>query len=57
MSARVEPVETAYDWEREEHRDALRGAPAYCYRHDYRPDRRGGGICCDCGDTLSAEEI
>lgn len=48
---------TAYDYEREEHRDALRYSETRpCYRHDYRSDRHGG-VCIDCGDTVSKEEI
>lgn len=44
--------------EREEARDARRHAPpTSCYRHDYRPDGRGGGVCWDCGDTITAGEL
>jgi hypothetical protein len=43
--------------EREEARDARRFAVGPCYRHDYRSDRRGGGICIDCGDHIGADEL
>lgn len=49
----------AYEWEREEWRSALqadRGAGASCYRHNFQPDGRGGGVC-QCGETLSPEEL
>jgi hypothetical protein len=45
--------------EREEARDAMRHVPpTSCHQHhDYRSDRRGGGQCIDCGDTISAGEL
>ena len=46
--------------EREEARDAMRYAPlTYCgqHGHDYVSDRRGGGVCRDCGDTIGADEL
>lgn len=46
--------------EREESRDARRFAedygPASCYRHDYRPDGHGGGVC-ECGDYIGPGEL
>lgn len=47
---------TAYAWEREEARDARRYATAACYQHHYHPNGRGGGVC-DCGDTISKDEL
>ena len=48
----------SYEWEREEARDAARYAHLTpCYRHDYVSDRRGGGVCRDCGDTIGADEL
>lgn len=48
----------SYEWEREEYRDALRySTTTPCYRHDYRGDGRGGGVCIDCGDQLTPEEL
>lgn len=32
------------------------GSYASC-QHDYRPDRRGGGTCRYCGDTLDGDEL
>jgi hypothetical protein len=48
-----------YEAEREEARDARRAAGPMvpCYRHDFRPDGRGGGICSGCGETLDPEEL
>jgi hypothetical protein len=47
-----------HDIEREEHRDALLySTTTPCYRHEYRSDGRGGGVCVDCGDQLSPEEL
>jgi hypothetical protein len=43
--------------EREEARDAARFATGPCWRHDYVSDRRSGGVCVDCGDTLRADEL
>jgi hypothetical protein len=47
----------AYEWEREEARDAMRYTTGTCYRHHYVSDRRGGGVCTDCGDTIGADEL
>lgn len=50
-----------HEAEREESRDARRHAEmtgvASCYRHHFVSDGRGGGVCRDCGDTISAGEL
>jgi hypothetical protein len=50
-----------YAHEREEARDAQRYASSFTgcgdHNHHYVPNGRGGGICRDCGDELSAEEL
>ena len=45
--------------EREEARDARLFADPMtsCYRHDWRGDGRGGGVCVDCGDEIGADEL
>lgn len=44
--------------EREERRDAAQFADyGSCHRHDYVSDKRGGGVCVDCGDTIGAHEL
>lgn len=43
--------------EREEARDARLFATGPCYRHNYRPAIGGGGICVDCGDYISEDEL
>jgi hypothetical protein len=43
--------------EREEARDARRFASGPCYRCDYRSDRQGGGVCINCGDWVSEDEL
>ena len=43
------------NYEIEESRDAARYATG-CYRHDFHPDKRGGGVC-QCGETIGAEEL
>ena len=47
---------SAYEWEREEWRDAL-DETAECHSHNYSPNTRGGGTCRDCGDEISADEL
>lgn len=47
----------AYEWEREEARDASAFATGSCYQHSYSPDGHGGGVCRDCGDTIGADEL
>ena len=48
----------AYEWERDAWRSAGRDrGQATCYRHDYRPNRNGGGTCTTCGDTIDTEEL
>lgn len=46
-----------HDIERHEYLDALNHELTPCYRHSYVPDQRGGGVCTDCGDTLSRSEL
>lgn len=41
----------------EESRSALRYATGECYRHDWRPDGRGGGVCAACGERVDREEL
>jgi hypothetical protein len=55
MTYEVNPI---HAHEREEARDAREFAICTaCYRHTYRSDRHGGGVCIDCGDYLNAEEL
>lgn len=46
-----------HEIEREEARDAAMFATGYCYRHHYVSDRRGGGVCIDCGENIGAQEL
>lgn len=43
--------------EREEYRDAIQYDVGSCYRHHYVSDRRGGGTCTACGDSIGADEL
>ncbi len=49
------------DWERDEYRAALEEAKSVgvveCYRHHWQSDRRGGGVCVNCGETVSAGDL
>lgn len=47
-----------HDMEREERRAAQEFAqPGDCYRHDWRRDGYGGGVCIECGETVSQGEL
>ena len=51
------PIEPAYAHEAEEARDAAHFSTATCYRHDWASDHRGGGICLNCAETVSAADL
>lgn len=48
-----------HEAEREESRDAQRYSRELegCYRHAWRDDGAGGGVCTGCGATVSAGEL
>jgi hypothetical protein len=46
-----------HEIEREEARDAAMFFTGPCYRHDYRNAIGGGGVCIDCGDYISGDEL
>jgi hypothetical protein len=50
------PDNPIHEAEREEARYARQFADGPCYRHSFHSDGRGGGVC-ECGDTLSADEL
>lgn len=53
------PVESPYAFEVEEARDAARFATGPCApnAHDWASNHRGGGICLNCGETVSAADL
>ena len=56
--ARYTPSGDGYPpWENDEHRAALRhNDTTPCYRHDMRPDGKGGGVC-RCGETIRRDDL